>query len=203
VQKEGAAHKGHTPRTCKKATPNSRYKSTHTHNSHCWQTYDATNRHHDRPATNSCDRESLPEESRGSTTKQRKHSKRLDHNPGQAKDDSYKTTTQCGSKTSAHTRPDKGAHGTPERPRETRVLQRNTNIPDLHKVGKEQLGVTPRDTKQPSENDVSPHARPPLTSTRSRAHKQNHPAPQTLHEVRELHTSVLPRVAPRNGLLKQ
>ncbi|MQL76569.1 hypothetical protein Taro_008962 [Colocasia esculenta] len=32
----------------------------------------------------------------------------------------------------------------------------NTNIPDLHKVGKEQPGVTPRDTKQPSENDVSP-----------------------------------------------
>ncbi|MQM11994.1 hypothetical protein Taro_044906 [Colocasia esculenta] len=29
----------------------------------------------------------------------------------------------------------------------------STNIPDLHEVGKEQLGVTPRDTKQPSENE--------------------------------------------------
>ncbi|MQM18697.1 hypothetical protein Taro_051694 [Colocasia esculenta] len=32
----------------------------------------------------------------------------------------------------------------------------STNIPDLLKVGKEQPGVTPRDTKHPSENDVSP-----------------------------------------------
>ncbi|MQM11992.1 hypothetical protein Taro_044905 [Colocasia esculenta] len=29
----------------------------------------------------------------------------------------------------------------------------STNIPDLQEVGKEQLGVTPRDTKQPSENE--------------------------------------------------
>ncbi|MQL97381.1 hypothetical protein Taro_030070 [Colocasia esculenta] len=37
VQKEGTVLKGHTPKTCKKATLNSRYKSAHAHNSHCWQ----------------------------------------------------------------------------------------------------------------------------------------------------------------------
>ena len=37
VQKEGIVLKGHTTRTCKKATLNSRYKSTHAHNSHSWQ----------------------------------------------------------------------------------------------------------------------------------------------------------------------
>ncbi|MQL99673.1 hypothetical protein Taro_032399 [Colocasia esculenta] len=29
------------------------------------------------------------------------------------------------------------------------------------------------------------------------------PAPRALHEVRELHTAVSPRTAPRNGLLNQ
>ncbi|MQL83507.1 hypothetical protein Taro_016007 [Colocasia esculenta] len=116
----------------------------------------------------------------------------------------------------------------------------STNIPDLHEVGKEQLGVTSRDTKKPSENErltigtttsdlnkvegpqaeprftsdtprgqgTTPYSattdgtkereRPPQTSTRSRAHKQNHPAPRTRHEVRELHPTVPPRTAPRN-----
>ncbi|MQM20171.1 hypothetical protein Taro_053186 [Colocasia esculenta] len=52
-------------------------------------------------------------------------------------------------------------------------------------------------------SNISPQARPPQTSTRSRAHKQNHPAPRTLHVVRELHTQVPPRMTPRNGLPKQ
>ncbi|MQM15458.1 hypothetical protein Taro_048402 [Colocasia esculenta] len=60
----------------------------------------------------------------------------------------------------------------------------STNILDLHKVGKEQPGATPRDTKQPSENDVSPsgtatsdlhkvegpQAEPPCTSNMPRGH---------------------------------
>ncbi|MQL92966.1 hypothetical protein Taro_025608 [Colocasia esculenta] len=46
--------------------------------------------------------------------------------------------------------------------------------------------VSPRETPSNQvRTNVSPQARPPQTSTGSRAHKQNHPAPQTLHEVRE------------------
>ncbi|MQM14429.1 hypothetical protein Taro_047360 [Colocasia esculenta] len=59
IKKEGAALKGHTSRTCKKATLNSRSQLT------LLARHGATNRHHDRPTTNSCDSESLPEESRG------------------------------------------------------------------------------------------------------------------------------------------
>ncbi|MQM08609.1 hypothetical protein Taro_041464 [Colocasia esculenta] len=64
----------------------------------------------------------------------------------------------------------------------------STNIPDLHEVGKEQPGVTTRDTEQPRETNISPPAQLPRTSTRLRALKQNHPGPRTCHEVRELHT---------------
>ncbi|MQM14262.1 hypothetical protein Taro_047193 [Colocasia esculenta] len=78
-----------------------------------------------------------------------------------------------------------------------------TNILDLLEVGKEQPGVTSRDTKQPSENDVSPPGTATSTSTRSRAHKKNHPGPWTRQEVRELHTPVPPQTTPRNGLLNQ
>ncbi|MQM17315.1 hypothetical protein Taro_050284 [Colocasia esculenta] len=61
--------------------------------------------------------------------------------------------------------------------------------------------VSPRETLSiHMRSIVSPQARPPQTSTRSRAHKQNHPAPRTRHEVRELHTPVPPLTAPRNGL---
>ncbi|MQM04621.1 hypothetical protein Taro_037427 [Colocasia esculenta] len=203
VQKEGTVLKGHTPRTCKKVTLNSRYKSTHAHNSHCWQRtaqQTATTTVRQRtPATASPYLKRVgglsvpyqPEQQelqqaeakllykvvkRETPTaeyyKAAKIEKHLDHNLGQAKRDSRRTSG---------------------RPRETRVSRHNTNISDLHEVRKEQPGVTPRDTKQPSENDVSPQARPPQTSTRSRAHKQNHPAPRTLHEVRELHLPVPPR----------
>ncbi|MQL81088.1 hypothetical protein Taro_013549 [Colocasia esculenta] len=79
----------------------------------------------------------------------------------------------------------------------------STNITDLHEVEKEQPGVTPRDTEQPGEKSVSPQPRPPQTSTRLRAHKQNHPGPRTRHKVRELHLPVPPRMAPRKALLKQ
>ncbi|MQM18099.1 hypothetical protein Taro_051085 [Colocasia esculenta] len=43
------------------------------------------------------------------------------------------------------------------------------------------------------ENDVSPQARPPQTSTRSRDNKQNHPGPWTHHKVGKTHAPVPPR----------
>ncbi|MQL94011.1 hypothetical protein Taro_026661 [Colocasia esculenta] len=64
-RKKGAVLKGHTPRTCKKDTLNSRYKELSRSQLTLLATHGATNRHHNRPATNSCDSESLPEESRG------------------------------------------------------------------------------------------------------------------------------------------
>ncbi|MQM14241.1 hypothetical protein Taro_047171 [Colocasia esculenta] len=46
--------------------------------------------------------------------------------------------------------------------------------------------VSPRETPSNHvKSNVPPQTRPPQTSTRSRAHKHNHPAPRTLHEVRE------------------
>ncbi|MQL97707.1 hypothetical protein Taro_030406 [Colocasia esculenta] len=122
---------------------------------------------------------------------------------GQTRLPQNQQTTQCGSnprhtpaETKKLTEP-RSNHVRPE------SHDTNTNIPDLREVGKEHPGVTPRDTKQPSENDVSPQAQPPQTSTRLRAHKQNHPAPRALHEIRELHTPMPPQTAPRNGLPKQ
>ncbi|MQM17676.1 hypothetical protein Taro_050649 [Colocasia esculenta] len=56
------------------------------------------------------------------------------------------------------------------------------------------LGTLAETTQQPGENDVSPQARPPQTSTRSRAHKQNHPGPWTCHKVGKPHTPVPPRI---------
>ncbi|MQM21028.1 hypothetical protein Taro_054059 [Colocasia esculenta] len=61
----------------------------------------------------------------------------------------------------------------------------STNIPDLHEVGKEQPGVTLRDTKQPSENErlttgtatsdlhqvEGPQAQPPCTSDTPRGQR--------------------------------
>ncbi|MQL79879.1 hypothetical protein Taro_012329 [Colocasia esculenta] len=80
---------------------------------------------------------------------------------------------------SARTCRDKEAHGTLEQPRESKVSRhKHQNIPDFHE------------------------ARPPQTSTRLRAHKQNHPGPWTHHKVRELHLPVPPLTAPRNGLQK-
>ncbi|MQM02618.1 hypothetical protein Taro_035387 [Colocasia esculenta] len=108
----------------------------------------------------------------------------------------------CGSKPSAHTRRDKEAHGTSEQPRETRVSRQAPTSQTSTRSGRNNQ-VSPRET--PSNHvgsTVSPQARPPQTSTRSRIHKQNQPAPRTLHEVRELHTPVPPLTTPRNGLLK-
>ncbi|MQM22397.1 hypothetical protein Taro_055449 [Colocasia esculenta] len=116
--------------------------------------------------------------------------KHLDHNPGQAKHDSRRTsgqhnveanprhtpaeTTELTEHRSDHVRP--GSHDT------------STNIPDLHEVGKEQPGVTPRDTKQPSENKclttgtitsdlhkvAGPQTKPPCTSGTPRGQGTTH-----------------------------
>ncbi|MQM00115.1 hypothetical protein Taro_032847 [Colocasia esculenta] len=112
-------------------------------------------------------------------------------------------TTQCGSKPSARTQQDKEAHGTPEQPRETRVSRHNTNIPDLHKVGKEQPGVTTRDTEQPCEKQCLTnnhgHLRPPPgrgPTSRTTLHLG--------HSTRlGNYTPMPPRKAPRNRLPKQ
>ncbi|MQM17782.1 hypothetical protein Taro_050760, partial [Colocasia esculenta] len=45
-------------------------------------------------------------------------------------------------------------------------------------------------TEQPSENDVSLQARPPQSSTRSRAHKMNHPRPRIHRKVGKPYTPV-------------
>ncbi|MQM18273.1 hypothetical protein Taro_051260 [Colocasia esculenta] len=75
-------------------------------------------------------------------------------------------------------------HGTHTTPAETNGVG--------HKA--EAVLITPAKTmEQPSENDVSPQARPPQTSMRSRAHKQNHPGPRTHRQVGKLHTPVPPR----------
>ncbi|MQL84508.1 hypothetical protein Taro_017026 [Colocasia esculenta] len=64
------------------------------------------------------------------------------------------------------------------------------------------LSTPAKTTEQPSENDVSPQARPPQTSTRSRAYKQNHTGPWTLPGQEATHASAImgwhPRTGPRN-----
>ncbi|MQM05152.1 hypothetical protein Taro_037955 [Colocasia esculenta] len=105
---------------------------------------------------------------------------------GQAK------ATQCGSKPSAYTLRDKEAHGSPEQPQDTKV-SRQAPTSQTSTRSERDNQVSPRET--PSNHvrsNVSPQARPPQTSTRSRAHKHNHPAPWTLHEVKKLHTLVPP-----------
>ncbi|MQM20297.1 hypothetical protein Taro_053315 [Colocasia esculenta] len=107
-------------------------------------------------------------------------------------------------KPSAHTLRDKEAHGTPERPRETRVSRHKRLTSQTSTRSGRNNQVSPRETPNNHvRSNVSPQARPPQTSTRSRVHKQNQPAPQTLHKVRELHLPVPPRTAPKNGLPKQ
>ncbi|MQM08768.1 hypothetical protein Taro_041625 [Colocasia esculenta] len=122
--------------------------TTHTAGN-AWQ----TSHHYDRPTTNSYDSESLPEESRGSTTKQWKQSKRLDHNPGQAKDDSRRTSGQHNAEASPRHTPAETKKLKEHRSDHVRPESHNTstNISDLHEVGKEQPGVTTRDSEQPCE----------------------------------------------------
>ncbi|MQL92020.1 hypothetical protein Taro_024637 [Colocasia esculenta] len=56
------------------------------------------------------------------------------------------------------------------------------------------LSTPAETTQQPGENDISPQARPPQTSARSRADKQNHPETKTHHEVGKPHAPVPPRI---------
>ncbi|MQM14158.1 hypothetical protein Taro_047088 [Colocasia esculenta] len=130
----------------------------------------------------------------------------MTHNQGRVKHDSCRTSgVKHNAETTLRYTPAETKELTEHRSNYVRLESHDTstNILDLHEVGKEQPSVTTRDTSNQVRSTVSPQARPPQTSTRSRAHKQNHPAPWTLHEVRELHPPVPPRTAPRNGLPKQ
>ncbi|MQM06366.1 hypothetical protein Taro_039183, partial [Colocasia esculenta] len=242
VQKESAVLKGHTPRTCKKATLNSCYKSTHAHNTHCWQrtaqqtatttvwqrTLATTSPYLKRVGGEPREQGSvgitspLPARAAGTPTSGSKTTlqsskernayhrvlqssgteKSLDHNPSQAKDDSLRTSGQHNAEANPRHTPAETKKLTKHWSNRVRPESHNTstNIPDLHEVRKEQPGVTPREPSNQVRTNVSPQARPPQTSTRSRAHKQNHRAPRTHHEVRELHPTVPPRKAPRNRL---
>ncbi|MQM17812.1 hypothetical protein Taro_050790 [Colocasia esculenta] len=171
---------------------------------------------------NSCDSESLPEESRGGepreqgsvgitsplldravgtptsgskTTLQSSKArntyhrvlqssgieKSIDHNPGQAKDDSHRTSgvkhTMQKQTLGTHLLRQRSSRNTEATTRD-QSLKTSTNIPDLHKVEKEQPGVTTRDTEQPCEKQhlttgtapsdlrkvEGPQAEPPCTS---------------------------------------
>ncbi|MQM09570.1 hypothetical protein Taro_042447 [Colocasia esculenta] len=137
----------------------------------------ATNHHHDRPATNSCDSESLPEENRGGEP--RKQGSVGITNPLPAKaagtpTSGNKTTLQSSKAGNTYCRVLQSRENivntstttpanrrcTPSRQRSSRNtgatkrdqnLKTSTNIPDLHEVEKEQPGVTMRDTEQPCE----------------------------------------------------
>ncbi|MQM05527.1 hypothetical protein Taro_038338 [Colocasia esculenta] len=180
---------------------------------------------------NSCDRESLPEESRGGepreqgsvgitsslparaagtptsgskTTLQSSKvinayhrvlqssgtKKSLNHNPGQANDDSRRTNGQHNAEANPQHTPAETKKLMEHRSNRVRPKSHNisTNIPDLHEVGKEQPGVTLRDTKQPSENErlttgtatsdlhkvEGPQAEPPYTSDTPRGQGTTH-----------------------------
>ncbi|MQL93612.1 hypothetical protein Taro_026259 [Colocasia esculenta] len=71
----------------------------------------------------------------------------------------------------------------------------STNILDLHEVGKEQPGVTPRDTKQPSEKEH-------LTTGTATSELHEVEGPQTESPYTSDTPRVPPRTAPRNGLQK-
>ncbi|MQL86385.1 hypothetical protein Taro_018908 [Colocasia esculenta] len=76
---------------------------------------------------------------------------------------------------------------TTNRGRDTHTTPAETNRVE-HKA-EATLGTPAETTEQPSENDVSLQARPPPTSTRLRAHKQNHPRPWTHHQTNDAHGS--------------
>ncbi|MQM09208.1 hypothetical protein Taro_042075 [Colocasia esculenta] len=80
--------------------------------------------------------------------------KRLDHNPGQAKHDSRRNNRVKHMRKQTLSTPVETKKLTEHRSNHVRPESHDTstNIPNLHEVGKEQPGVTPRDTKKPSEN---------------------------------------------------
>ncbi|MQM03948.1 hypothetical protein Taro_036735 [Colocasia esculenta] len=74
--------------------------------------------------------------------------KRLDHNPEPAESNTMRKQTPRHTPTETKELMEhRSNHVRPE------CHDISTNIPDLHEVGKEQPGVTSRDTKQPSENE--------------------------------------------------
>ncbi|MQM22819.1 hypothetical protein Taro_055876, partial [Colocasia esculenta] len=110
--------------------------------------------------------------------------KRLDHNPGQAEDDSRRTSGQTLSTHPPRQRSSRKIGATTR----DQSLKTSTNIPDLHKVGQEQPGVTMRETEQPCEkhrltigtatSDLhqveGPQAEPPCTSDTPRGQGTTH-----------------------------
>ncbi|MQL91713.1 hypothetical protein Taro_024334, partial [Colocasia esculenta] len=219
-RKKGAALKGHTSRTCKKATLNSHYKRSCSQltllTTHGATTATTTVRQR-TPATASPylkrvggePREQgsvgitspLPARAAGTPTsgskttlqnsKARKTYCRVLQSSGNRVN--ALTTTRVKPKTTMKHNAEANPRHTPAEinkltePRSDHVRleshDTSTNISDFHEVGKEQPGVTTRDTKQPGEKSISPPPWPPQTSTRLRAHKQNHPGPWTRHKV--------------------
>ncbi|MQL69754.1 hypothetical protein Taro_002029 [Colocasia esculenta] len=144
--------KGHTPRTCKAQL--SSHLATRAHNAQIsllLTTHGATAASATRTTPSSRDDEPLVEGSREETTlescKARNTYSMVLLSSGR---EQYNATT---------TNQGRGTHTTPAEINGVR-----------HKA--EVVLSTPAETmEQPSENDVSPQARPPQTSTRSRAHK--------------------------------
>ncbi|MQM23182.1 hypothetical protein Taro_056245 [Colocasia esculenta] len=165
VQQEGIA----PPRTCKKATLNSHYKRSRLQLT-LLATHGATNRHHDRQELQQSRSKTTLQSSKAGNTNcrelqssgtERCHDPQPESGPTRLPQN-QRSQTQCDSNP-RHT-PAETKNLTEHRSNHVRPESHNTstNIPDLHE------------------------ARPPQTSTRSRAHNQNHPAARTLHEVREL-----------------
>ncbi|MQM12410.1 hypothetical protein Taro_045328, partial [Colocasia esculenta] len=147
--------------------------------------------------------------------------KRLDHNPGQAKHDSHKTSGQHNAETNPRHTPAETKKLTEHRSDRVRPESHDTStdIPDLHEVGKEQPGVTPRDTKQPSENKrltigttisdlhkvEGPQAEPPCTSGTPRGQGTTHSGATTDNTKERVSETVVgclhkvPRKNPQNG----
>ncbi|MQL97376.1 hypothetical protein Taro_030066 [Colocasia esculenta] len=116
--------------------------------------------------------------------------KRLNHNPGQAKHDSRRTSGQHNAEATPRHTPAEIKELTEHRSDHVRPESHNTstNNPDLHEVREGQPGVTTRDTEQPCEKQClttgtatsdlhkveGPQAEPPYTSDTPRGQGTTH-----------------------------
>ncbi|MQM10838.1 hypothetical protein Taro_043736 [Colocasia esculenta] len=167
------------------------------------------------------------------STKQRKIEKSLDHNP-EPTESTHVEATRVTPRPA--TRVGLEQHNVEANPRHTPVETKeltehrsnhvrqkshntSTNISDLHEIEKEQPGVTPRDTKQPSENERlttgmatsdlhkvdGPQAEPPYTSDMPRGQGTT-PYSATTNDTKERVTETVveclhkaPRENPQSG----
>ncbi|MQM13833.1 hypothetical protein Taro_046760 [Colocasia esculenta] len=201
-----------------------------------------TSRHHDRSETNSGDNESLLEESRGGLPvpyQQEQHElqqrgSKTTLQSSKARNTYCRVLQSSGNRVNASTTTRQhNAEANPRHtPAETKKLTEDrsnherpeshdtsTNIPDLHKVGKEQPGVTTRDTKQPCEKQhlttctatsdlhkvEGPQAEPTCTSNTPRGQGTT-PTGATTNGTKERVTEIAvgclhktPRKNPQNG----